>query len=114
MPLRTLSAVRVRFALAKRLLSLIVSAVVVQKVFVADDFHGKTRADQGGEDRLRRADHNALFLAAVGIFSVGSGQQSFHRRILGWEIDADLLDGYVLHPEPFADPGDESSSAALT
>ena len=67
MPLRTLSAVRARFALAKRLLSMIVSAVVLQKVFVADDFHGKTRADQGGEDRFRRADHNALFLAAVWI-----------------------------------------------
>ena len=59
------------------------SAVVLQQVFIADDLHGKAGADQRAEDRLRRADHDAFLLTAVGIFAVSAGQQSLYGGILG-------------------------------
>lgn len=80
------------------------SAVVLQQVFVADDLHGKAGADQRAEDWLRRADHDAFLLPAVGIFAVSAGQQSLYGGILGRQVRAHFLNRYRCNVERFTDP----------
>ena len=79
------------------------SAVVLQQIFIADDLHGETGADQRAKDRLRRADHDTFLLTAVGIFAVSTGQQSLYGGILGRQVGTYLLNGHRCNVERFTD-----------
>lgn len=76
---------------------------VFQQLLVADDFHGQAGANQRGEYRFGRTDHDALLLPAVGVIPVGTGQQCLYRRALGGQIHVHFPDGNRGHIQRIAD-----------
>ena len=91
--------------------------LILQQILVVHNLHGQLSSDQRAEDRLRGADHDPLFLPAVGIVSVCADEKVVDCRVVGRKVFPHLLDGDGEHVKLFTDlkhPVQPDTASVLT